>query len=119
MFYHNQLQKFCVSYYDLWLTSNVEPDIVYNEIIIIKQSQCKKLYSATQSINGAGLKEHWAAQHCLQEAIVAQRSSVYRIELFTVVCKANGCRIAASLDSHFVGHVPRQFSRLLWKFFTT
>ena len=36
--------------------------------------------SAMQSINGASLKEHWAAQHCLQlymEAIVAQCSRVY------------------------------------------
>ena len=90
MFYHNQLQKFCVSYYNLWLTSNVEPDIVYNDILIIKQSQCKN-YSATQSINGASLKEHWAAQHCLQGAIVAQRSSVYRTDLYTVVCKPTSC----------------------------
>ena len=34
-------------------------------------------YSAMQSINGMSLKEHWATQHCLQEAIVAQRSRVY------------------------------------------
>ena len=42
-----------------------------------------------QSINGASLEEHWAAQHCLHgstgqhsivymEAIVAQGSRVYR-----------------------------------------
>ena len=37
--------------------------------------------NAMQSINGASLKQHWAAQHGLQEPIVAQRSSVYRTEL--------------------------------------
>ena len=44
----------------------------------------KTYTTVMQSINGVSLKEHWAAQHSLQEAIVAQRSSVYRTELYTV-----------------------------------
>ena len=63
--------------------------------------------SVMQSINGASLREHWAAQHCLQEAIVAQR-------IKNAVCRAD----AASLDSCIVGHVPRELSRLFWYFFT-
>ena len=50
------------------------------------QTECKELQlfvkiitSAMQTINGASLKEYWAAQHCLHEVIVAQCSRVYRI----------------------------------------